>query len=213
MGNHAISSAKSAEVIRAQLYLAEPGHQSTHFVAIHDNHKPLQNRYLCIAATFLGLGTAIVIEDHGKPRMVRMVQAKHENRFTVLLANEQEGWHQTVRGLLAPQGVKTVSAHSGREALELLETFPVHVAVLDDQMPQLGGLQVIRMLRDLHKATPAILLTDRLNHHLLQEALGMQVFSVLGKPVDFNVLLDALARVLRRYHENRWPDSNMPGEG
>ena len=36
----------------------------------------------------------------------------------------------------------------------------------------------------------------------------MQVFSVLSKPVDFNVLLDALARVLRRYHENRWP-----GEG
>ena len=33
----------------------------------------------------------------------------------------------------------------------------------------------------------------------------MQVFSVLSKPVDFNVLLDALARVLRRYHENRWP--------
>jgi DNA-binding NtrC family response regulator len=44
--------------------------------------------------------------------------------------------------------------------------------------------------------------------HLLQEALGMQVFSVLTKPVDFNVLLDALARVLRRYHENRWPENN-----
>jgi CheY-like chemotaxis protein len=193
--------------------LAEPGHPYARFVVIHDNHKPLQNRYLCIAATFLRQGTAIVIVDHGKPRMVRMVQAKHENRFTVLLANEQEGWHQTVRGLLAPQGVHTVSARSGREALELLETYPVHVAVLDAQMPQLGGLQVIRMLRELHKATPAILLTDRLNHHLLQEALGMQVFSVLAKPVDFNVLLDALARVLRRYHENRWPDSNMPGEG
>ena len=33
----------------------------------------------------------------------------------------------------------------------------------------------------------------------------MHVFSVLSKPVDFNLLLDALARVLRRYHENRWP--------
>ena len=33
----------------------------------------------------------------------------------------------------------------------------------------------------------------------------MHVFSVLSKPVDFNVLLDALARVLRRYYESRWP--------
>jgi len=137
-----------------------------------------------------------------------MVQAMPTNRFTVLLANEQEGWHQTVRGLLEPQGVQTLSAHSGRQALEMLEKSTVHVAVLDAQMPQLGGMQVIRMLRELHKATPAILLTDRLTHHLLHEALGMQVFTVLSKPVDFNLLLDSLARVLRRYHENRWP-----GEG
>jgi DNA-binding NtrC family response regulator len=141
-----------------------------------------------------------------------MVQPKPTSRFTVLLANEQEGWHQTVRGLLRPQGVETVSAHSGREALDLIESVPVHVAVLDAQMPQLGGMQVVRMLRELHKATPAILLTNHLTNHLLQEALGMQVFSVLSKPVDFNVLLDALARVLRRYHENRWPGDLPSGE-
>src|SRR6478672_12750287 len=84
----------------------------------------------------------------GKP----MVQTNHTNRLTVLLANEQEGWHQTVRGLLEPQGVQTVAARSGREALELIESTPVHVAVLDAQMPQLGGLQVIRMMREVQQA-------------------------------------------------------------
>ena len=130
------------------------------------------------------------------------------NRLTVLLANEQEGWHQTVRGLLEPQGVQTLVARSGREALNLIESRPVHVAVLDQQMPQLGGLQVIRLMRDLKKDPPpaAILLANQLTNHLLHEALGMHVFTVLAKPVDFNVLLDALARVLRRYHESRWPN-------
>src|SRR3954468_2404948 len=138
-----------------------------------------------------------------------MTQTPPQNRLTVLLANEQEDWHQTVRGLLAPQGVQTLSARSGREALNLIEKFPVHVAVLDQQMPQLGGLQVIRLMREMKSAancTPAaILLANQLTNHLLHEALGMHVFTVLAKPVDFNVLLDALARVLRRYHESRWP--------
>jgi len=125
-----------------------------------------------------------------------MVQTNLPNRLTVLLANEQEGWHQTVRGLLEPQGVQTVAARSGREALELIESTPVHVAVLDAQMPQLGGLQVVRMMREMRKAPPAILLAPDLTTHLLREALGMHVFSVLSKPVDFNLLLDALARVL-----------------
>jgi two-component system sensor histidine kinase RpfC len=135
-----------------------------------------------------------------------MVQFSDTNRFTVLLANEQEGWHQTVRQLLEPQGVQTVAARSGREALELIEKTPVHVAVLDTQMPQLGGLQVIRIMRELRKAPPAILLAGDLTTHLLRDALGMHVFSVLSKPVDFNLLLDALARVLRRYHQGQWPE-------
>jgi DNA-binding response OmpR family regulator len=104
--------------------------------------------------------------------------------------------------------VQTLVAHSGREALNLIESQPVHVAVLDQQMPQLGGLQVIRLMREVKKTSPpaAILLANQLTNHLLHEALGMHVFTVLAKPVDFNVLLDALARVLRRYHESRWPN-------
>ena len=80
-----------------------------------------------------------------------MVQTNDMARFTVLLPTEQEGWHETLSRLLEPQGVHTLLARSGREAL------------------------------------------------------GMHVFSVLSKPVDFNLLLDALARLLRRFHENRWP--------
>jgi len=72
-------------------------------------------------------------------------------------------------------------------------------------MPQLGGLQVIKMLKDMDNRPPAILLADHLTNHLLREALGNHVFSVLSKPVDLNVLLDSLARVLRRYYESRWP--------
>jgi CheY-like chemotaxis protein len=144
-----------------------------------------------------------------------MPATTHQNRLTVLLANEQEGWHQTIRHLLGAQGVETVSARSGREALNLIENRPIHVAVLDAQMPQLGGLQVIKLLRELQAREaqarqqfllpPAILLANQLTTNLLHEALGMHVFSVLSKPVDFNVLLDTLARVLRRHYEGKWP--------
>jgi CheY-like chemotaxis protein len=141
-----------------------------------------------------------------------MPQQVVQNRLTVLLANEQEGWHQTFCRLLEPQGVATVSARSGREALNLMEHRPIHVAVLDAQMPQLGGMQVIKLMREMSQRRAAdfpmptaILLANQLTTHLLHEALGMHVFSVLSKPVDFNVLLDTLARVLRRHYENRWP--------
>ena len=154
-------------------------------------------------------GTPLVNDLARRERGEPMVQTERTNRLTVLLANEQEGWHQTIRGLLEPQGVQTLSARSGREALDLMESRPIHVAVLDQSMPQLGGLQVVKLMRDRKNAPPAILLANQLTNNLLREALSMQVFTVLGKPVDLNVLLDALARVLRRYHESRWPQNEV----
>jgi DNA-binding NtrC family response regulator len=136
-----------------------------------------------------------------------MVSTAPQNRLTVLLANEQEEWHQTVRRLLEPQGVRTLSAHSGREALSLMESTPIHLAVLDYRMPQIGGLQVVKLMRDLPTAPPAILLADHLTTHLLHEALGMHVFSVLAKPVDYHLLLETMARVMRRYHNSQWPQA------
>jgi two-component system response regulator YesN len=137
----------------------------------------------------------------------RTTPVAHANRLTVLLSSEQESWHQTVRRLLEPQGVETVAARSGREALNLMQSRPIHVAVLDQSMPQLNGLQVVKLMRDMlnQSAPPAILLANQLTTHLLHEALGMHVFSVLSKPVDFNLLLDALARVMRRHYEGKWP--------
>jgi CheY-like chemotaxis protein len=130
-----------------------------------------------------------------------------ENRLTVLLANEQEGWHRTVRGLLEPQGVRTLSVHTGREALEAVEHEHVHVAVLDQRMPQLGGMQVVKMMAGKPQSPPAILLADHLSDQLMHEALALQVFSVLSKPVDFNLLLDSLARVVKRHYKGQWPGS------
>jgi DNA-binding response OmpR family regulator len=134
-----------------------------------------------------------------------MAPSVHTSRFTVLLADQDDSWQQTIRSLLLPQGVETVVVRTGREAWSQIESGNVHVAVLDQSMPQLGGLQIVRRMRQLESAPPTILLTGQYSQQLLHEALGMRVFSVLCKPVDFNVLLDTLARVMRRHYEGRWP--------
>ena len=137
--------------------------------------------------------------------MLLMLPTDPAHRLNVLFADQGAGWIETVRQLLEPQGVHTLAARNGREALRMIESGNIHVAVLDQTLPQLGGLQVIRRMREFPSSPPAILLADVLSNNLLHEALGMQVFSVLSKPVDFNLLLDSLARVLRRHYESRWP--------
>jgi CheY-like chemotaxis protein len=127
------------------------------------------------------------------------------NRLTVLFADPESSWHSQAAALLQPHGVNTVQVRTGREALSRIEGGEIHLAVLDQNMPQLSGLQVVKLSRDFHSPPPAILLARDLTNHFMQEALGMKVFSVLGKPVDLNVLLDTLARAIKRHYAGKWP--------
>lgn len=114
----------------------------------------------------------------------------------------------------------------------------IHVAVLEQRMSDMTALQVLRRLQEHAISTPsatekrqerptaapsavppAILLAhqnDRgggLPSGLMHDALTVRVFSVLPRPVDTNLLLDTLARALRRFYAGRWPNDNRKAEG
>jgi two-component system response regulator YesN len=112
--------------------------------------------------------------------------------------------------MLHAHGVHTVEVRTGREALSRIENGEIHVAVLDQNMPQLSGLQVVKLTRELGSPPPAILVSKDCGNHFMQEALGMKVFSVLAKPCEPNLLLETLARVVKRHYAGRWPTPGGP---
>ncbi|MEM8875195.1 MAG: response regulator [Planctomycetota bacterium] len=129
-------------------------------------------------------------------------------RLTVLLGDSRPAWHRQVDTLLEPQGVRTVSAFSGRDVMDALErpADRVHVAVLDENLEGMGGLQIARVLCEKPGSPPIVLLADAATgRNVLQQALALRVFSVLNKPVELNALLDTLARLVRRHYGNQWP--------
>jgi CheY-like chemotaxis protein len=50
-----------------------------------------------------------------------------------------------------------------------------------------------------------ILLAAQRSDQLMREALRQNVFCVLPTPVDLNALLDAMARAMKRFYGNHWP--------
>jgi CheY-like chemotaxis protein len=59
------------------------------------------------------------------------------------------------------------------------------------------------------KPDPAVILLapppPEQDKQLLQQALQFNAFTVLSEPVDVNLMLEVMARALRRFHQNQWP--------
>ena len=87
-----------------------------------------------------------------------------------------------------------VTASDGRAAVELVERGDVALVLLDVEMPEMSGLDVLRSLRQRHTRVdlPVIMVTARHESKDVVEALTVGANDYLTKPIDFPV---ALARI------------------
>lgn len=95
---------------------------------------------------------------------------------------------------LERQGYTVTCASSGLEALDIVGVGGVDLVLLDLQMPELNGHDVLRVIRDSHSAAqlPVIMVTSNSESEFMIEALELGANDYITKPVDFPV---ALARI------------------
>jgi DNA-binding NtrC family response regulator len=169
---------------------------------------------------------------------------------------EYQRWYQTLSQMLSPMGVQTFEATSGPQAVKLIEERPIHLAVVDTRLPDIGGMNVLKLIQKIRdraerpdylksqgpeaaggfrfemkieETDPAtqktrrievkfdgkaervpvspvvFLLTPQPTSQVMQEALKFNAFSVLAEPVDVNLMLEMMARAMKRFHQNQWP--------
>lgn len=78
---------------------------------------------------------------------------------TVLVVDDQLSHREMIASLLKKSGLTVMSASSGVEALEQVETYHPDLIILDIVMPEVNGYEVCRHLR-LNPATKDLPLTS-----------------------------------------------------
>jgi DNA-binding response OmpR family regulator len=124
--------------------------------------------------------------------------------FSLLITDDDDSFREALRGIFETEGFRTLLAHSGEEALDILHDEPVHVALLDQHLPRLTGLETLRIIRQqMNVILPVILLTADRTQQLLHDALSAQAFCVMPKPVSRNVVVYTVQRALARSYPGR----------
>jgi CheY-like chemotaxis protein len=133
-------------------------------------------------------------------------------RFSILIADDDRGIRETLGEMLTLRGFRTVLAADGGEAVELVQVDLVHLVLFDMHMPRLTGLEAFAVIRQtLDRILPAVLMTADANNDLIRQAFAAQVYSVIPKPVNGNVVLHTLERALAKVYGPR-PEPDKTNE-
>ncbi|HEY3778683.1 MAG TPA: HAMP domain-containing protein [Rhizomicrobium sp.] len=120
---------------------------------------------------------------------------------TVLLVDDDARNIFALSSVLERRGMRVLTATTGREAIELVETTPsLAIVLMDIMMPEMDGYQTIDRIRDNpgFRRLPIIALTAKAMKGDREKCLEAGASDYLAKPVNTEQLLSALRMWLHR---------------
>ena len=122
-----------------------------------------------------------------------------ENPITILLVDDHEIVRQGVRFFLETQADFSViaEADSGLTAIKLAEEKIPDVVLMDLIMPELGGVEATRRIKDLSPRTQIVVLTSYHDDEHIFPALQAGAISYVLKDVKMEELAEVIRRAVR----------------
>ncbi len=113
----------------------------------------------------------------------------------ILIVDDEISDRVMVRAFLQKAGHEVLFAEDGDKALEAVSSQDIDVVITDLQMPNVHGLELISVLRDV-KGAPPIIAISGTGPEQLEMARAIGATASLAKPVNPEGFLSAIDRVL-----------------
>jgi DNA-binding NtrC family response regulator len=128
------------------------------------------------------------------------------NQGRSLVVDDERHQRDILQVILESEGYETVTAGSGRQALQAEREQPFDLALTDLKMPDLNGIELLAELLEIQPGLCVIIMTAHGSIDSAVEAMRKGAFDYLTKPLEREELLLVLARAMERtrlVRENR----------
>lgn len=106
--------------------------------------------------------------------------------WNVLVVEDEADSMELVQGLLGYQGIHSVGAASGEEALQLLKQMQPTLIILDLALPGVDGWGLLKVVRDSPTLShvPCVAITAFHTPELAEQAINAGFSAYFAKPID-----------------------------
>ena len=116
--------------------------------------------------------------------------------WTVLVVDDEPDNVNLVQLILEFHDITVRSAASGKECLEQLEQGVPTVLLVDIQMPEMSGIELLKLIRARWPDIPALAMTAYTMQGDRERMLAAGFDGYVGKPIDVMALVDNIFAVV-----------------
>lgn len=116
----------------------------------------------------------------------------------ILIVEDDVGLSKMVRDWLTFEHHMVETANNGRDGLERLQVYEYDLVILDWELPEMTGVEILRELRGRGVSTPVLMLTGKSSVNDKEEGLDAGADDYLTKPFHMKELSARVRSVLRR---------------
>ena len=80
---------------------------------------------------------------------------------------------------LKQKGYDVVTVNNGHDALDLVETRPFDLIILDENMPGITGLETLQRIKETAPHIPVIMITKSEEENIMDQAVGNKIADYL----------------------------------
>ena len=113
------------------------------------------------------------------------------SKGTILVTDDEEIAQQFLSHIIRREGYEVEIAENGARALELIKEHKFSLILLDIEMPDMDGIEVLKIIRKTHSKSelPVIMATAMDSSDDMVKALDAGANDYMTKPLDIAVLL------------------------
>ena len=141
-----------------------------------------------------------------RPELASTLTSEHGTSPTILIVDDEDSTRNLCRDVIIDSGLRTRVASTTEQALEILEQWPVEILITDLRVPQMGGLELLKRVRQEFPQTAVLVLTQYGTIESAVEATRLGASDYITKPFHIPELrskIDRMVRLLDVDQENR----------
>jgi DNA-binding NtrC family response regulator len=139
------------------------------------------------------------------PSISEAVAVERSGLATVLIVDDEDSALRLCADIATEIGLRVRTAATTERALETLDEYPVDIVVTDLRVPELGGLELLRRIREHYPEVAVLVLTQYGTIQTAVEATRLGAADYVTKPFHIDELRRKLQRLI---HEQELDQEN-----